>query len=203
MTQWTKVPIAKLQANPENPRFIRDDRFRKLVDSVKQFPQMLELRPVVVNSDYMILGGNMRYQAALNAGLKDIPVVVADGLTEQQQREFIIKDNVSSGDWQWESLANTWDSIELTDWGLNTPDWGRQDLIEMVNRGDEHSEWVGMPEFEASDKPFQIIISFEADQTREEFAKSVGIPLQKSGKLTWSTRWPIQDRDDLKNLRYE
>lgn len=116
-----KVNLSEIKPNPENPRIIKDDKFKKLVQSLKDFPEMLELRPVVVNADMVVLGGNMRLRAAEAAGLKEIPVLVADKLTKEQEREFIIKDNSSFGEWDWDILANQWDEQELKDWGLDIP----------------------------------------------------------------------------------
>jgi ParB-like chromosome segregation protein Spo0J len=116
-----KVKISEVKANPNNPRIIKDDKFAKLVQSIKDFPEMLDIRPIVVNADMIILGGNMRYKACVEAGLKEIPVIIADKLTEEQQREFLIKDNTSGGEWDWEMLANEWDAEELGDWGLDVP----------------------------------------------------------------------------------
>jgi len=101
-----KVKISEIKPNPNNPRLIKDDKFAKLVKSVKEFPEMLTIRPIVVNSDMIILGGNMRFKACKEAGLKEIPVIIAEGLTEQQQKEFLIKDNVAGGEWDWDMLAN-------------------------------------------------------------------------------------------------
>jgi DNA modification methylase len=115
-----KVKISEVKLNPNNPRLIKDDKFKKLVHSIKDFPEMLDIRPIVVNQDMIILGGNMRYKACKEAGLKEIPIIVTD-LTEDQQREFLIKDNTSGGEWDWEVLANEWDSEELEAWGLDLP----------------------------------------------------------------------------------
>jgi len=116
------VPIGSIKPNPSNPRTIRDERFHKLVQSIKDFPEMLELRPIVTDADRVVLGGNMRLKACKAAGLKTVPVVVADHLTESQRREFIVKDNVGFGDWDWDVLANEWDADELAEWGLEVPD---------------------------------------------------------------------------------
>jgi ParB-like chromosome segregation protein Spo0J len=115
------VPIGSIKPNPSNPRTIRDERFHKLVQSIKDFPEMLELRPIVTDADRVVLGGNMRLKACKAAGLKTVPVVVADHLTESQRREFIVKDNVGFGDWDWDVLANEWDAGELTAWGIDIP----------------------------------------------------------------------------------
>jgi DNA modification methylase len=116
-----KVKINEVKANPNNPRIIKDDKFAKLVKSINEFPQMLNLRPIVVNDDMVVLGGNMRLKACKEAGLKEIPIIKASELTEQQQKEFIVKDNVGYGEWDWNDLANNWDEQELIDWGLDIP----------------------------------------------------------------------------------
>jgi DNA modification methylase len=116
-----RVPISQVITNPTNPRIIKDDKFKKLVKSIEEFPQMLELRPIVVDSNMVVLGGNMRLKACIAAGLKEVPIIVADNLTEQQQAEFIIKDNVGFGEWDWDLLANQWDVEALEDWGLELP----------------------------------------------------------------------------------
>jgi ParB-like chromosome segregation protein Spo0J len=116
-----KVKINAIKSNPNNPRLIKDDKFHKLVKSIKEFPQMLELRPIVVNDEMVILGGNIRHKACIEAGLKEVTIVKASELTEEQQKEFIIKDNVGFGEWDWDVLANEWDADELTEWGLDIP----------------------------------------------------------------------------------
>ena len=110
----------KIKLNPNNPRIIKDDKFKKLVQSIKDFPEMLDIRPIVVNKEGIILGGNMRFKACVEAGIKEPPYVVVD-LTEEQQKEFLIKDNVSGGEWDWEALANEWNVEQLEDWGLDMP----------------------------------------------------------------------------------
>jgi hypothetical protein len=121
--EWKRISTQKVKMNPNNPRVIKDDKFKKLVKSIKEFPKMLEIRPIVVNQDMIVLGGNMRLKACKEAGLKDIPIIYADDLTEDQQKEFIIKDNVGFGEWDWEMIANEWDSDQLDDWGLSVPVW--------------------------------------------------------------------------------
>jgi site-specific DNA-methyltransferase (adenine-specific) len=112
--------ISEVKLNPNNPRLIKDDKFKKLVQSIKDFPEMLNIRPIVVNQDMIILGGNMRYKACKEAGLKEIPIIKTD-LTEEQQREFLIKDNTSGGEWDCEVLANEWNTEQLSEWGLDLP----------------------------------------------------------------------------------
>lgn len=115
------VKISLLKENANNPRFIKDDKFKKLVKSIKEFPKMLEIRPIVVNDEMVVLGGNMRLRACKSAGLKEVPIIKASELTEDEQREFIIKDNVSGGEWDWDILANEWDEQKLESWGLDLP----------------------------------------------------------------------------------
>lgn len=115
------VKITEINPNPNNPRTIDKVKFDLLVKSIQEFPSMLELRPIIVNSDMMVLGGNMRLKACIKVGLKEVPVIIADNLTDEQQREFLIKDNVGFGLWNWEQLANDWDIELLSDWGLEIP----------------------------------------------------------------------------------
>ena len=115
------VSVGSVKKNPNNPRIIKDDKFKKLVQSIKDFPEMLKIRPIVVNSEMIVLGGNMRFKACKEAGLKKVHVIIADSLTEEQQREFIIKDNVSGGEWDWEQLSNEWNAEQICDWGLDVP----------------------------------------------------------------------------------
>ena len=117
------VKISEVKVNPNNPRLIKDDKFKKLVASIKAFPQMLSLRPIVVNDDMIVLGGNMRLKACKEAGLKEVPVIKASELDVDQQRQFIIKDNVGYGEWDWDMLANEWDAEELVEWGLDIPNF--------------------------------------------------------------------------------
>jgi hypothetical protein len=111
--------IKKIIPNKENPRIIKDEKFRKLVQSIKDFPKMLELRPIVVDSELVVLGGNMRLKACLEAGLKEVPILIADELTDEQKKEFIIKDNLSFGEWDWNDIENNWDINLLEEWGLD------------------------------------------------------------------------------------
>jgi hypothetical protein len=114
-----QLPISMLKLNDNNPRFIKDEKFQKLVKSIKEFPEMLQLRPIVVNDNYIVLGGNMRLRACKEAGLKQVPIIKASSLTEAQQNEFMIKDNVGFGEWSWDDLANNFDTELLTDWGMD------------------------------------------------------------------------------------
>lgn len=127
-TEVKVVKITDLQPNQDNPRVILESKFKKLVNSIKEFPDMLNLRPIIVNEDMVILGGNMRYKAALEVGLKEIPIIIAEGLTPEQEKEFIVKDNLNFGDWDMDMLANEWDSALLRDWGVDLPSFDTLDV---------------------------------------------------------------------------
>jgi hypothetical protein len=119
------VNIKEVKTNPKNPRVIKDDKFKKLVKSIQEFPDMLNKRPLIVFTDvdgkYIVLGGNMRLKACNELGIKEIPIIVADEWTEEEKNEFLIKDNVGFGEWDWDDLANEWDAEKLEDWGLELP----------------------------------------------------------------------------------
>lgn len=120
-----KMHVELIKPNDNNPRYIKDENYRKLVQSIKEFPEMLEAREIVLNKDHVILGGNMRFKAAKEAGLREVPVKIVDW-PEDRQAEFIIKDNLAGGEWDWDKLANEWDVGKLDDWGLEIPDQEEQ-----------------------------------------------------------------------------
>ena len=113
------MDINKIKRNPDNPRVIKDEKFKKLVKSIREFPEMLNLRPLVIDENNVVLGGNMRLMACKELGLKEVPTIQASELSEEQKKEFIIKDNVGFGEWDWDMLANEWDEAHLNDWGLD------------------------------------------------------------------------------------
>jgi DNA modification methylase len=115
------IKLNKIKSNPNNPRIIKDVKFKKLVTSIKEFPEMLEKRPIVVDENLIVLGGNMRTKACKEAGLKEVWVDIVDNWSEEQKKEFIIKDNSGFGEWDWDVLANEWDADKLNDWGLDLP----------------------------------------------------------------------------------
>jgi len=113
------VPIKSIKTNPKNPRVIKDEKFQKLVKSIQEFPKMLDLRPIVVNKSMMVLGGNQRLKACIEAGLKEVPILIADELTKAEQERFIITDNVNFGDWDFSDLNANWNLESLENWGLD------------------------------------------------------------------------------------
>jgi DNA modification methylase len=123
----TTTPINKIKSNPNNPRVIKDDKFKKLVQSLKDLPEMAQVRPIVVNQDMIVLGGNMRLKAMKEAGWKEAPVAIVDW-DEDKQRQFIIKDNVGFGEWDWDMLANEWDAESLGEWGLDVPQMNETEI---------------------------------------------------------------------------
>ena len=158
-----KVKINSIKTNPKNPRLIKDDKFKKLVKSIQEFPQMLELRPIVVDENNIILGGNMRYKACIEAGLKEIYILKAEDLTEQQKDEFIVKDNVGFGEWDWDILANEWDTDKLQDWGLDLPIY--------FNDSDELGTDFNLPEGDKA--PFQQMTFTLADEQAEQIKNAI------------------------------
>lgn len=161
-----KKKISEIKLNPNNPRLIKDDKFEKLVKSISDFPEMLDIRPIVVNSDMIILGGNMRFKACKEAGIKEVPVIIADNLTEQQQREFLIKDNISGGEWDFEMLVNEWDNEELEDWGVEVPSFAAEVDYDILDDDDVSEQLDEM----TNGVKKAIQIEFEAEHYEEAFA---------------------------------
>ena len=157
-----KVAINKVFPNPTNPRTIKEAKFKKLVTSIEDFPEMLQLRPIVVNKDMAILGGNMRYRACKEAGLKEVYIIKADNLTDKQVEEFIVKDNVGFGEWDWDILANQWDSVKLEEWGVDN--WQN---IDDINTSDEFS----LPD--GDKEPFQQQTYTLADLQAEKIKNAI------------------------------
>ena len=120
------MKLTDIKPNPDNPRVIRDEKFKRLCKSIQEFPKMMQLRPIVVDSENVVLGGNMRLKALQSLGFKNVPdswVKRADDLTEEEKKRFIITDNAGFGEWDWDILANEWDANELAQWGLDVPVW--------------------------------------------------------------------------------
>jgi hypothetical protein len=156
-----QVKINTVKSNPNNPRIIKDAKFQKLVQSLKDFPEMLEKRPIVVDENMVVLGGNMRLKASIEAGLKQVWIDVAEGWTDEQKKEFVIKDNASFGDWDWDILANEYDPTDLSNWGLDVwqPDEevdysilnGLDDLEEEVEKLERNVKTAIQIEFQSKD----------------------------------------------------
>jgi len=150
-----KVKLKDIKPNPNNPRVIKDEKFAKLKKSIQDFPQMLELRPIVVDENNVILGGNMRFRALQDLGIKEVEVLKASELTDEQKKEFIIKDNVGFGEWDWDKISDEWDVEQLEEWGLDVQNFDiyneneQKDLsstidnlyrIEIICKDEEHQE---------------------------------------------------------------
>ena len=155
-----RAAIGTIIPNPSNPRIIKDYKFKKLVKSIEDFPQMLELRPIVVDSNMVVLGGNMRLKACIAAGLKEVPIIVADQLTDIQKNEFIIKDNVGFGEWDWDQLANQWDMDLLNEWGMDVP-YTEDEIEEMGNPVNDNSEKPFALELDAESN--YLVLKFNTD----------------------------------------
>ena len=180
------VDISKVKGNTNNPRIIKDDKFKKLVKSIKEFPEMLELRPIVVDEDMIVLGGNMRLKACIEAGLKEVHITIADNLTEEQKKEFIVKDNVGFGEWDWDMIANEWDTNKLRDWGLDlilTDD----DLEEMKNPNNIDTENIFATELDMQSN--YLVLKFDTDidwiQAKSVFGLETETAKRANGKA-WS-----------------
>lgn len=166
--------------NPNNPRVIKDEKFNKLVKSIKEFPKMLEIRPIVVNQDMIVLGGNMRLKACKEAGLKEVPIILADNLTEDEQKQFIIKDNIGFGEWDWEMLANEWESDLLEDWGLDIP-FNEEYLIE-DDQDNPYTSKVEAPKYEPNKEKPQFVELYDKNKFEELVEQIESSTLNKEHK---------------------
>ena len=176
------VKISKVKPNETNPRLIKDSKFNRLVESVKEFPEMLKLRPIVVNKDMVVLGGNMRLKACKEAGLKEVYILKADDLTEEQQKEFIVKDNVGFGEWDWDILANDWDIKELEDWGL---DGFPFDIDADEKDEDDYSKKIEVPKYEPKGEKPETVELFDKEKADDfiEKIKASGISKEEKAFL--------------------
>jgi ParB-like chromosome segregation protein Spo0J len=159
----TLTKLSAIKRNPNNPRVLQDEKLEKLVRSIKDFPQMLEIRPIVVNDDMVVLGGNMRLKACKDAGLKEVPVIKAGDLTKDQQREFIIKDNVGSGEWDWNLLSTEWDTEELDEWGLKAWDTSEVDLNDFFEDDTTEKQNTNKIILEYSDEEYPEVLELFAN----------------------------------------
>jgi len=174
-----QVKISQIKPNKDNPRLIKNDKFKKLVKSLQEFPEMLKLRPIVVDEEMMVLGGNMRLKASKDAGLKEVWIEIAEGLTDEQKKEFIVKDNVGFGEWEWDMLANEWDSVQLAEWGLDV--WQNED--EVKDAEDLYSKKIDAPIYiPKKEKPI-ITELINQDKTNELISKIEISNISKQDKL--------------------
>lgn len=169
-----KIDLSKIQVNKDNPRLIKDDKFKKLVKSIKEFPEMLEKRPIIVDEDFVVLGGNMRLKAAKEAGLKKVWIDQAIGWSDEKKAEFIIKDNVGFGEWDWEILANEWYSKQVIEWGL--------DIVGFDVNVEEYEEQFSLPN--GDKEPFQQMTFTLANQ-QAEYIKSKLAEIKKTEKYKY------------------
>ena len=163
------IKINTIKSNPNNPRVIKDEKFEKLKKSISEFPKMMELRPMVINQDNIVLGGNMRLKALKELGYKEVPdewVKQASDLTEEETRRFIIADNVGFGDHDWEMLANEWNAEELEEWGLDG--FPFEDTVEL---SDEFGEDFSLSDGDKS--PFQQMTFTLADEQAEQIKNAI------------------------------
>ena len=177
------VKLSEIKPNPNNPRLIKDEKFAKLVKSIKEFPQMLELRPIVVNDDMIVLGGNMRLKACKEAGLKEVPIIKASSLTPEQQKEFIIKDNVGFGEWDWDLIANEWDTEQITGWGLDIPQWQNGHDINLMDEGDLDFTEEFDPIGKASGLQ-RVVFIFDGKNEAESYLKKLNVKFEKRN-MAW------------------
>ena len=180
------VKISEVKPNPKNPRIIKDGKFQKLVTSIKEFPDMLNKRPLIVFTDvdnkYVVLGGNMRLKACKEIGIKEIPIIIADEWTEEQKNEFLIKDNVGFGEWDWDSLANEWDNEELVEWGLDV--WTQQMDVNEMTESDINIEQEFDP-IGTSSGIQRVVFLFDGPEEAESWlSQHPSLPLKKQN-MAW------------------
>jgi hypothetical protein len=195
------VKISEVKVNPNNPRLIKDEKFKKLVQSIKDFPEMLNIRPIVVNKEMIILGGNMRYKACVEVGLKEIPIIVTD-LTEEQQKEFLIKDNVSGGEWDWDVLANEWNDETLSSWGIDFEFNKDIDQLSFKDKmslyGDHNCLYPIVPKYDEKQELFIIISENEIDANW--LREKLGMQKMSSYKNSEISKSNIIHINDLKDV---
>jgi len=179
-----KVKITDIKTNPNNPRIIRDEKYKKLLKSIQEFPDMLNKRPIVAFTDkdgkYVVLGGNMRLKALKELKYKEVPIIVADEWTEEQKHEFLIKDNVGFGEWDWDSLANEWDVEKLEDWGLDIPNWSAGLDVNNMTEDDIDIE----EEFDAigiTKDIKRVTFIFDSERQAEEYLTNLELKIDKKG----------------------
>lgn len=214
------MKLSKIKPNPNNPRLIKDDKFEALKKSIQQSTAFGKLNPITIDVDNRIIAGNMRYKAAKDLGLKDYPVQVltkeiyeqiiedrkekglkgTDATYDDICNEWIIKDNLGYGHDDW-TVLKEWDQGDLTEWGVDVVDFGKSKELGKVNSDEE--EWIGMPDFEAKDDSYKIIIHFANEKTRNKYANDNKMKFTKRESRAWSTNYPFEGRDDLSSVEFE
>jgi ParB-like chromosome segregation protein Spo0J len=193
--QTELIPASQIKLNPNNPRLIKDDKYKKLVQSIKDFPEMLHIRPIVVNDEMIVLGGNMRLRACIEAGLKEIPTIKASSFTEEQQKEFLIKDNVGFGEWDWDVIANEWDAESLDKWGITIPSFAFGGEV-------TDDDLKGLPSYDEEADILKLIVSFRNEEDRALFVAQNELTTSNK-KGTMSCWWPHKGNDDTSSVRFE
>lgn len=171
MIETKKVPLSAIKPNPKNPRTISEEALNKLVESIKKFPEMKEAREIVVNKDMVILGGNMRYYAMLKAGLTEAVVKIVDW-PEEKQKEFIIKDNIANGEWDYDLLEAEWDKTKLTEWGF---DFNWEESTE-EKLSEDYSDNIGEVIYEPKKTNHKISDLFQAEHKFDEEIEQIKNP---------------------------
>jgi hypothetical protein len=181
------VPINKIKPNPKNPRTIKDERFEKLKKSIQDFPDMINKRPLVCFTDtdgkFVVLGGNMRLKAAKDLGLKELPIILADEWTEEQKAEFLIKDNVGFGEWDWNELNTDWDTEQLEGWGLEVPQWAAGESVNNMNEDDLDMTEEFDPIGKASGLQ-RVVFIFDGSEEAESYLNNLGVKFEKRN-MAW------------------
>ena len=201
------MKLSKLIPSDENPRIITQKNLEKLKNSIQDFEKMMELRPIIVSeTTNKVIGGNQRLRALIELEYDEVPdswIKVAK-LSPEEERQFIVKDNISFGSFDWEALLEEFEAEELDSWAIDLPDLGDLEKVSKVNNL-EDEEWVGMPEFEAKEEPLQIVVKFESEKERKEFAEKMNIKFTyaKEGNKSWTTWYPYKEKGDWKSKKYE
>jgi hypothetical protein len=190
--QYRKLKdLKKLEGNP---RTIRDKQFQTLVTSIRDNPKYFEARPLILSNrtgDLVIIAGNQRYEAAKTLKIKEVPTYLIEDLTEEKEREIVIRDNISNGEFDFDLLANEWSDLPLAEWGINIPNFGNNNI---------ENEWKGMPEYEDNNFCYRLInIHFEKQEDVETFFNLIGQTDSGRTKTIW---YPKKEKQDNESLRY-
>lgn len=204
-TEKLELSIKELVANNKNPRVIKKDSFERLKKSIQDFPDMMKLRPIVIDEDNIVLGGNMRFKACSELGIETVSVIKVIGLTEEQKKEFVVKDNKSFGDWDWEMLSSDWDVQDLNDWGFG--DW-KPKQVDLKDEGvfkkvfdatkNEDAIFPVIPKFDEKQELLIIVSESEVDSNwlRERLGMQK-MSSYKSGELMKSNVINVKDLYDV------